>query len=315
MARSEVDFSRFFEQRVGKPVRKSVLLRDHSNFRIGGPADFFAEVESLEALRAALAAGRESGLRVRVIGGGSNLLFDDAGFRGLIIKNRVRGLRLDPGPRGGWRAVALSGTPLQELVEFCASRSLEGLEFAAGIPGSVGGAVCGNAGAFGCCLGDFFEEAALLSADGSERREKRDYFAFAYRNSILKASGEVVLEAVFCLETGDQAAIRAKIKENQALRSSRHPDRTMAYAGSFFKNPVGPEGSKIPAGMLLEQVGAKEAAVGGAAVFRGHANFIYNRGDATAAEIRALAGELKERVRAKFGLELEEEVVFLRAEP
>jgi len=314
MGRTEVEFHRALEKRAGLPVERGVLLKDHSNFRIGGPADFFVRAETTAGLRAALAAARECGLRSRVIGGGSNLLFDDAGFRGLIVKNLARGLRLDVLPSGEARVAAVSGTHLSDLVDSAAARGLKGLEFLAGIPGSVGGAVCGNAGAFGCCLGDFLSEAALLGPEGSVRMEKREYFDFAYRHSRLKATGEVVLEAGFSLSPGDPAAIRGRIEENLALRATRHPDPKMAYAGSYFKNPLGPDGAKIPAGRLLEQVGAKESAVGGAAVFRGHANFIYNRGDAFAADILALARELKERVRAKFGVELEEEVVFLRAE-
>jgi len=296
------------------PVERDVLLKDHSNFRVGGPADFFFRAETAADLRAALAAARECGLRSRVIGGGYNLLFDDAGFRGLIVKNLARGLKLHAFPSREVRVSVVSGTPLSDLVDFVAGRRLAGLEFLAGIPGSVGGAACGNAGAFGCCLGDFLLEAALLGPDGSVRLEKRDYFEFAYRHSRLKATGEVVLEADFSLSPGDPEAIKGRIAENLALRAARHPDPNMAYAGSYFKNPLGPDGAKIPAGRLLEQVGAKDSAVGGAAVYRGHANFIYNRGDASAADILALARELKERVRAKFGVELEEEVVFLRAD-
>jgi len=315
MRRDGVRFCRLFEERAGRPVRTGVPLRDHSNFRIGGPADFFCEAATLDVLRSALAAARESGLRARVIGGGNNILFDDAGFRGLIVKNAARGLERKDRPSGEARVTAVSGTPLRDLVDFCSEHGLEGMEFMAGIPGSVGGAVCGNAGAFGCCLGDRLEEAWLLSPDGSERLEKRGYFDFAYRGSRLKTGGDVVLEAAFALAAGGKAAIEARIEEYLSLRAARHPDSTMAYAGSFFKNPVGPDGRKIPAGMLLEQVGAKGAEVGGAAVFGGHANFLYNRGGATAAEVLALARELKDRVRAKFGIVLEEEVVFLPAEP
>jgi UDP-N-acetylmuramate dehydrogenase len=315
MAPQDVAFARLFEEKVGRPLRAGVLLKDHSNFRVGGPADFFFEAETTEDLIAALAAARECGLRTRVIGGGYNCLFDDAGYRGLIVKNLARGVSLEARSSGGNRVAAISGTPLIDLVEFCAANGLEGLEFLAGIPGSVGGAVCGNAGAFGRCLGDYLDEASLIAGDGSVRRETRGYFDFAYRHSRLKTSGEIVLETVFSLAPGDRAGIRARIDGNLSLRAVRHPDRNMAYAGSFFKNPIGPDGEKIPAGLLLDQVGAKEAAVGGAAVFHGHANFLYNRGGASSADILALARELKGRVRAKFGIELEEEVVFLRAEP
>lgn len=309
------EFPRFFQETVGRPLRTGVLLRDHSNFRIGGPADFFFEAVSIEEVRTALSAARSCGIRSYLIGGGYNLLFADAGFRGLIVKNAAGGMSLERLSPEKYRLIAMSGTPLGDLVEFCAANALSGLEFLTGIPGSVGGAVYGNAGAFGRCLGDVLEEADLLSSEGIPRRETRKYFEFAYRHSRLKATGEVVLQASFVPAPGDRAEIRFRMDEILALRASRHPSRGLAYAGSYFKNYLGPDGVKTPAGYLLDQVGSKEAAVGGAAVFAGHANFLYNRGDATAADILTLARELKERVRAKFGLDLAEEVIFLQAEP
>jgi UDP-N-acetylmuramate dehydrogenase len=197
------------------------------------------------------------------------------------------------------------------LVDYALANGLEGLEFMAGIPGTVGGAVSGNAGAFGQCLGDFLEEAVLLSRRGEEVRVSRDHFEFGYRHSKLKIDHDILLEATFRLRPGDREVIRAKIAGNLAVRTKRHPAPDTAYAGSYFKNPPLAEGKKTAAGYLLEQVGAKELKIGGAAVFPGHCNLLINADNATARDVLALAAELKDRVKAKFGIVLEEEVIFL----
>lgn len=305
------DFREKFQKYVGKPLLEGILLRDLSNFRIGGPADYFFEARTAVDLRAAVRAARESGLPHYVMGGGFNLLFDDAGFRGLLIKLGLRGIDLLGTGDGRIRAAA--GEPIGDIVEFSAARGFEGFEFLAGIPGTVGGAVFGNVGAFGRAIGDFLEEALLLGADGAEFRVGRDFFEFGYRHSKLKARHDLLLEAVFWLKPGNREAIQSKISEYLALREGKHPPPETAYAGSFFKNPVGPDGTKTAAGYLLEQAGARGRRVGGAAVSACHCNFLVNENNATARDVLALAVELKTRVRAKFGIDLEEEVIFLPA--
>ena len=305
------DFREKFQKYVGKPLLEGILLRDLSNFRIGGPADYFFEARTAVDLRAAVRAARESGLPHYVMGGGFNLLFDDAGFRGLLIKLGLRGIDLLGTGDGRIRAAA--GEPIGDIVEFSAARGFEGFEFLAGIQGTVGGAVFGNVGAFGRAIGDFLEEALLLGADGAEFRVGRDFFEFGYRHSKLKARHDLLLEAVFWLKPGNLEAIQSKISEYLALREGKHPPPETAYAGSFFKNPVGPDGTKTAAGYLLEQAGARGRRVGGAAVSACHCNFLVNENNATARDVLALAVELKTRVRAKFGIDLEEEVIFLPA--
>jgi UDP-N-acetylmuramate dehydrogenase len=305
------DFREKFQKYVGKSLLEGILLRDLSNFRIGGPADYFFEARTAVDLRAAVRAARESGLPHYVMGGGFNLLFDDAGFRGLLIKLGLRGIDLLGTGDGRIRAAA--GEPIGDIVEFSAARGFEGFEFLAGIPGTVGGAVFGNAGAFGRAIGDFLEEALLLGADGAEFRVGRDFFEFGYRHSKLKTRHDLLLEAVFGLKPGNREAIQSKISEYLALREGKHPPPETAYAGSFFKNPVGPDGTKTAAGYLLEQAGARGRRVGGAAVSACHCNFLVNENNATARDVLALAAELKARVRAHFGIDLEEEVIFLPA--
>lgn len=304
------DFYRIFFEVVKKPVQEAVWLRDHSHFRIGGPADYFFEATSAQELKSSIRVAREWSVPHYVIGGGSNLLFDDEGFRGLIIKNRVKGMKLIA-PAA--IIEVFSGTLLAELVQFSEEEGLEGFEFLAGIPGTVGGAVFGNAGAFGQNIGDFLKEAILLDKEGKESKVNQDYFAFAYRQSCLRQKHDILLKAQFALKHGERGRVRARVEENLEVRRKKHPPQETACAGSYFRNPVLPDGKKVAAGHLLEQVGARNLKVGGASVYSGHCNFLLNENRATAQDILRLAEELKIRVKEKFGVELEEEVIFLPA--
>lgn len=310
MSDRKAGFPRLFQEEVGKPVREGVVLRDFSNFRIGGPADYFFEAASAGDLKAATLAARKHSIPCYVIGGGFNLLFDDAGFRGLIIRNSVKGISL---AASGPVLTAFSGTSLDDMVAFATACGLSGFEFLAGIPGTVGGAVFGNAGAFGRSIGEYLEDALLLDREGREFRAQREYFSFGYRHSGLKKKHDIILSLQFRLEARDKDEIKARIEENLAARAQKHPPKETAYAGSYFKNPVRPDGTKVAAGYLLEQIGARDLRVGGAAVYPGHSNFLINRGNAAARDVLALAGKLKARVKERFGIELEEEVIFLPA--
>ena len=305
-------FPRSFRLAVGRPVRQGISLRRHSTFRIGGKADYFFTAGSARELEDCLRLAHDREVPHYVIGAGTNLLFSDAGFRGLIIKNEVRGIERKSGES---RVRVRSGTALSELVTFCLEDSLEGLEFAAGIPGTVGGAVFGNAGAWGSAVGQRLVEGLLLDETAREVRAGNDFFRFGYRQSCLKTRRLTLLEAVFELRAGDRGIIRERIEESLAKRKAPCPSYKLAYCGSFFKNPVLPDGTKLAAGRLLEKVGAKELKYGGAAVYAGHANFIVNLGRAKAVDILSLAREMKARVEREFGVRLEEEVIYLPAEP
>ena len=303
-------FAGLFFEEVGKPVLKAVPLSEHSCFRIGGPADYFFEVASPAELKAALRAGRLASIPYYVIGGGSNLLFDDEGFRGLIIKNRIKGIRVWPERDA---IEAFSGSGLADLVMAAMREGLEGLEFLAGIPGTVGGAVCGNAGAFGRSTGDSLERAILLGPEGEESEARREDLGFDYRSSRLKTSREILVRGDFQLGRGDKDKVNRNIRDILAKREAKQPHWTTACAGSYFKNPVTSDGVKVAAGRLLDEVGAKSLSVGRAAVYPGHANFIINLDRATSRDVLKLAGELKERVKTRFGVDLEEEVIHLPA--
>lgn len=304
------DFAREWEKASGPALRRNVPLREHSHFRIGGPADLFLEAASTAELAAAVRMARARRIRHRVIGGGYNLLCDDAGFRGLIIKNRAGGLLWDPVEE---TIEVGSGVRIEDLTAASAARGWGGLEFLAGIPGTVGGAVYGNAGAFGRAVCDVLVEARLLTAAGDEAVVGPLDLDFGYRHSRLKASSDILLGARLRPVPAPPGEIRAAMDENLALRARRHPPRDTAYAGSYFKNPVLPDGCKQAAGFLLDQAGVRGLRVGGAVVFQGHCNFVVNDAGATARDVLELASEMKRRVRDKFGITLEEEVIFLPA--
>jgi len=310
MAFGKRKFSLLFLDIVGKPLEQSVQLCEHSNFRIGGSADYFFKATSALDFVKTIRLARENSLPYYIIGEGCNLLFDDMGFRGLIIKNCAIGIKRI----GKGKIEVFSGTSLYDLLQFCVDKGLGGLEFLAGIPGTVGGAVFGNAGAFGQDIGKFLKEAVLLNEKGEEIKVKREYFEFGYRQSLLKKKHEVLLKVVFGLQEEEGERIKAKIEENLEKRKKKHPPLDIACAGSYFKNPILPKGKKVPAAYLLDQVGAKNLEIGGARVYSAHANFIINQEGASAKDVLCLASELKRRVKEKFDVELEEEVIFLPAE-
>ena len=292
---------------LGENLKTGELLAPHTTFRIGGPADFFYPASTPEELIKGINTAKEFNLPYFVLGGGSNLLVSDSGFRGLIIKNLCREVLLQEN-----KVSAQSGTLLSELVDLSEELELSGLEFAAGIYGTLGGAVYGNAGAFGKAICEVLDEGIILTPKGKLEIVKRDYFEFDYRHSKLKSSRDILLSATLVLQKEDREKIRKKIEENLKVRKSRLPEEE-GSAGSFFKNIKSSKtcSSGVSAGYLLEQVGAKEMRIGDAKVFSKHANIIINAGNATSEQVRNLTRILKEKVKERFNIELEEEVIYL----
>ncbi len=291
----------------GPNVEFEKQLAPFTSYRTGGPAKYYLLAESADAISKAIKTAIALKLPYFVVGGGSNLLISDSGYDGLIIKVAVKGLEIN----GDGEIDCGAGESLQALVDFATENSLTGLEFAAGIWGSVGGAIYGNAGAYGGEIKDVLTHLTLIDQEGNVKEVSPDYCRFAYRDSYLKVTHEVAVRAQFRLQKGEQGKIRAKVNEIIATRSARHPlDGT---CGCFFKNIPDPKEKfgKLPAGRLLEQVGAIGMTYGGAAVFEKHANMIVNTGNATSQDIRSLADILKQKVFDRFHILLEEEVIQL----
>jgi len=307
MAAANMDFCAKFSESTGKSLQKDVSLREFSHFRIGGTADYFFEALSASELSTAICLARDYQTPFYVIGGGFNILFADEGYRGLILKNSVQGItKLKDS-----EIEVYSGTPIHEVLHFCTENSQSGLEFMAGIPGTVGGAVFGNAGAFEQNIGACLHRATILDSENNTIEVDNAYFTFSYRHSGLKEKHDVLLKASFAVKQSKKEELTKKIQGILEKRKANHPPWDTACAGSYFKNPIFPNRNKIPAAKLLDKVGAKGLRVGGASVYELHANFIINTENASARDVRDLASELKRRVQEEYGIKLEEEVIYL----
>jgi UDP-N-acetylmuramate dehydrogenase len=292
-------------------VRCRETLAPFTTFNVGGPADYLVEPrrsgEVLEALRLAHAAG----VPVTLLGGGSNVLVADAGIRGLVLR-----------PRGGTIADAGSGrvradaaVTVNGLVRWTIGHALGGLEAWAGTPGTVGGAVYGNAHYAGRLIGDLVVSVTVAGRDGGVVEIARDGMEFGYDASRLQRTGEVLLSAVFRLRPdADPAALRATAHASLAHRKRTQP-LDVPTAGCMFQNPGAdervPDGVPRSAGALVDRAGLKGHRIGGAVVSPVHANFIVNDGQATAADIRALAALCRDTVFDRFGVRLKQEIVVL----
>jgi UDP-N-acetylmuramate dehydrogenase len=304
----------------GIKLLRDVPLSQYTRFGIGGPADFYIETADPVSFAKALAMVRESGVESVVIGGGTNLIVADEGFRGVCLKLISDRFRAD-----GLRVEVECGAALQALVDFTVERGLAGLETMTGIPGSVGAAVYGNAGAYGHSIQERVRVVRFL--DGETVREFNNAeCGFHYRESIFKSNRQwVILSATLEMEAGDAAILRETADRILTTRNRKYPP-TMKCAGSIFKNfllsqlpaevVAGIPGTvviegKVPSAWFLEQVGAKGMKRGGIEVADYHANLIYNAGGGTARDLVAIVDELKLRVRERWGIPLEEEVQYV----
>ncbi|MBU8870404.1 MAG: UDP-N-acetylmuramate dehydrogenase [Gemmatimonadales bacterium] len=285
-------------------VSPSVPLGDLTTLGIGGPAALVCHIRNAEHAQRFQAFCSKENLPSAILGGGSNILAADAGFPGLILK-----IATDRFTVGGETLTAGAGLDFDLLIRRSLENGLTGLEFASGIPGTLGGAIVGNAGCYGRQIGEFLIEALVLRENGSLERLGPEDFGFDYRRTLMQGSGDVVLEATLRLQRGDLDRAQADRFEKMNDRLAKHPTE-MPSAGSWFKNldPTEPQGRRIAAGALLEEVGAKQMFVGGAAVFPKHANIIINRDGASCIDVIELADRMRKAVLAKFGVSLEQEV-------
>jgi UDP-N-acetylmuramate dehydrogenase len=302
-------------------IQYGVSLRPFTTLRAGGDAERLAIAHSADELAELAATAQRRGERPTVLGWGSNVLPSDAGVPGLTIVNGATSLRV---ARTG-EVLAESGCGFQEVFLKTAQACLHGLEFAVGIPGTLGGAMVSNAGAYRSCVSEFLTRLEIVH-DGERRWVEPSWMEFSYRDSVLRRANPpnaVVLRIEMRLPTGDPKRIYDEAREYQRQRIGKQPPSPSA--GSFFKNVQDPvlaaalpgltdgmrKAGVVPAGYLIEAVGLKGYRLGGAALGQRHANFILNVGGATATEIRHLARHARRTVYARFGVELEEEVLYL----
>ncbi len=279
------------------PVRLNEPMSRHTTFKIGGAADVFAMPQTAEDVLFAVSLCREKNVPYYIVGNGSNLLVKDKGFRGVIIRPDLKELSID-----GNKITAGAGTMLGAVARLAADNSLTGMEFASGIPGTTGGGVCMNAGAYGGELKDMIESVKILADDGEIKIISCEEADFGYRTSGIMKTGAIVLETVFVLEKGNKDEI---IEKMNTLNTQRREKQPLEYpsAGSTFKRPEG-----YFAGKLIDDCGLRGFSVGDAQVSEKHCGFVVNKGNATAAEVLELMEKVSEKVMEKFGVKLEPEV-------
>lgn len=285
-------------------VRQDQPMDRYTSFRIGGPADIMFQPETAQEIIMAQALAAEADVPVTVVGCGSNLLVSDAGIRGLVI---LLGKPFSQIEVQGNVIHAQAGARMSALANAALANGLAGLEFASGIPGSVGGGVYMNAGAYGGQLSDVIVEVEIIR-DGMVVRVPAEEMDFGYRHSAAMDEGSLIVGATFVLQPGDPAAIRAKMDDLNGRRRDKQP---LEYpsAGSVFKRPEG-----YFAGALIEQAGLKGCRIGGAEVSEKHAGFIVNRGGATAQDVCDLVAHVQKTVQEQFGVWLDTEIRFLGGE-
>ena len=277
-------------------------MKNHTTFRIGGNADMYVSIKSAEELSSLIKLANEAGISYTVIGNGSNLLVSDEGIRGLVIEI---GSDFNQVEVKGERIYAEAGTLLSKLAASAAKASLSGLEEISGIPGTLGGALYMNAGAYGGEIKDVVKSVTYVDGDGNINKIDGDDCEFGYRRSIFTDGGKYIVSAELLLKKDKASEINAKMAEYSKRRREKQP---LSYpsAGSTFKRPEG-----CFAGKLIEDSGLKGFRIGGAQVSELHAGFVINCGDATADDVKAVIEHVRKTVKEKFGKDLEPEVKYM----
>ncbi|MEY3472025.1 MAG: hypothetical protein RL546_617 [Chloroflexota bacterium] len=302
--------ARELERRLGLRAERDALLAEHTTMRVGGPADLLVTVRDRFTLRGVVRLARSKGWPLRILGRGSNVVISDAGARGITLLNRSADVTVDA---ASGTISADSGLSMAKLSTLAAEAGLTGAEFTLAIPGNLGGAVWANAGAHGGEMSQIVQRVLVMRPDGSEVELTPDALNLSYRHSRFKEAigrGEVILGATVLLRAGDPAEIKAQLEEIRRWRREHQP-LGIPSAGSVFRNP--PEGRS--AGALIEAAGLKGRAIGGAEVSTMHANWILNRGGATAADIRELHDLCIREVRETSGVTLTSEIQFIDEDP
>ena len=298
--------SEFYNQLIEIIEEKRVFcdepMSKHTTFRVGGPADYFVMPKNTEEVQKVVALCQRNAMPYYVLGNGSNLLVSDTGYRGVIVQiyKEMNQIQVE-----GTTIRVQAGALLSKIGSAALEAGLTGFEFASGIPGTVGGAVVMNAGAYGGETKDILKSATVLTPDGAVLTLYNEALELGYRTSVIAKKDYVVLEVEYELQTGDRETIRARMDELKVQRVTKQP-LEFPSAGSTFKRPEG-----YFAGKLIQDAGLRGFTVGGAQVSEKHCGFVINKGNATAADIRALIQQVSDRVMQEFGVRLEPEVKML----
>ena len=292
-------------------VKPRALLSAYTTFQLGGPCNSLIECATPDELIQTVQKLKNEDTPFLLIGGGSNLVVSDHGLNTTVIRYVSSPPLIE---RNGNDITVAASTVLDDLALYCVDEGLEGLNYATGIPGTVGGAVVGNAGAWGKQVGDVFSSALILDEQGHIKTAGPDHFAFSYRHSRLKETNEIVVSVTFALKPGDPVGLAQERAEILKKRAEKNPDlSTHPCAGSFFRNvePTSKADRRQASGWFLEEAGGKDLKVGGAYIFDKHANIIVKGPNASAQDVHDLHLKMIDAVKEKFGLQLNREVRFV----
>ena len=304
-------------------IRQNEILKNHTTFKIGGPAKYFCVIDDYDQLMPVLKCAKKNNLDILIIGGGSNMLIADAGYNGLVIKFNIKEIKFI-----GQSVILSPDFPLGQLVGLAAVNNLSGLEFATGIPGTIGGAIVGNAGAYGGEMAEVVEKVEVIDEFFKKIILTKADLKFRYRTSILKNTAKILIKAHLSLKPGNFQKSAEIMKVYALDRFNKHPQQPSA--GSTFKNIILTgeieqnlrnksleipekfiEYQKIPVAWLIEQLGLKGFKIGGAQISEKHANHLINLGTATADNVVQLISLIKMKVRDELGIQLEEEIRYI----
>lgn len=323
------DFLDFFRLSMNKinntGIKENIPLKSYTTFKIGGPAKYFFEAKTSDDIKKAVRFAKSEKLSYYIIGNGSNILVSDQGCNGLIIRIASQNIRI-----ADQKIFADAGVPMGKIINDSVKNGLAGLEWMIGIPGTLGGAIRGNAGAFNHSIGEFVEKVVAFDPDVMEERNlSAPECGFSYRYSVFKENNYIILSVVLKLRKGEKEQSEKEIKEIVEKRRQRHP--LGPSAGSVFKNPIIKDNQKafdsilkkypetekfkatgkIPAGWLIEEYGLLGKKIGGAMVSSQHGNFIINTGNASSEDVIMLVSLIKQKIRVNFNIQLEEEIQYV----
>ena len=287
-------------------IKQNEPMKNHTSFKIGGPAEFYIKITSIKELQKILEFAKKEKIKITILGNGSNVLVSDSGIKGIVIRTNLKEIKIEPKEQNKIEITIDDATPIGFLAQKLLKEEITGFEEISGIPGTIGGAILMNAGAHGKEMKDIVTEITAIDYNGKIHKFTNEQAKFTYRNSIFSSGKYIILQAKIILEKGNAKEIKAKMDEYAQFRKEKQPIEYPS-AGSTFKR-----GTDFITAKLIDDAGLKGYTIGGAKVSEKHAGFIINKGDATAQDVLDLAKYVTDKVYEKFGKKIEFEIKFLK---
>ena len=287
-------------------IKQNEPMKNHTSFKIGGPAEFYIKITSIKELQKILEFAKKEKIKITILGNGSNVLVSDSGIKGIVIRTNLKEIKIEEKEENKVEITVDDATPIGFLAQKLLKEEITGFEEISGIPGTIGGAILMNAGAHGKEMKDIVTEITAIDYNGKIHKFTNEQVKFTYRNSIFSSGKYIILQAKIILEKGNAKEIKAKMDEYAQFRKEKQPIEYPS-AGSTFKR-----GTDFITAKLIDDAGLKGYTIGGAKVSEKHAGFIINKGDATAQDVLDLAKYVTDKVYEKFGKKIEFEIKFLK---